>query len=235
MNDSFAAEHHVVRDSASVARPVGRRNWSLLAIADNSRPHRALRSEFVAEQMPVRRSTLVDVAASVHVLAGVPASGKSTFGRSLVKRGFYYFSLNGEDAAQRVTPLQQQAWNHYRQGEADALVGALQLPEEPVIVEYGFPPDDGNLAVVRGLRAGGARFVWFDCPAAIARARFQKRERRDRPGLLVASMQAFDRQMGLIETRWDAIVDAADPQIVDVLRDGRAPRSHDSLYAEIFG
>jgi hypothetical protein len=98
------------------------------------------------------------------VVAGIPASGKSQFSRKLRDRGFYYFTLNGEDDRWRTETLQIRAYQAYRRGDADALIQSLREPPGPVVIEYGFPPDPGNMAIVRAMRAAGARFVWFGWP-----------------------------------------------------------------------
>ena len=168
------------------------------------------------------------------VVAGVPASGKSTFARGLQNRGFYYFTLNGEDSEHRTDDLQQEAWLAYNRvfaGEAtETLIAVIRRAPLPAVVEWGFPPNDRALQIVKDMRAHRARFVWLDCPTDVARKRFRKRERGN-----VASMRAFDQQMSLIDARWNDIAHAASPLIVNVLRDGRAVRSTNDLYNEIAG
>jgi predicted kinase len=171
---------------------------------------------------------MVTANTDILVIAGIPASGKSTFARKLQKEGFYYISLNGEDDAARTEQLQRDAYLAYRRGDTERLLELLSQSPGPVVVEYGFPPDEGNLQVVRGLRGGGARFVWFECPNDVARGRYRKRERGR-----AAAMAAFDRQIALIEERRDQITAAANPQFVQVLR-GKAPKGHDELRREIF-
>jgi hypothetical protein len=174
---------------------------------------------------------LVDSADTlILVIAGIPASGKSIFCRKLRERGFYYLTLNAEDDEWRTAELQARAWQRYRAGDTNGLIQALREAPGPVVVEYGFPPDAGNLGIVRALRAAGARFVWFDCPPDVARGRFRKREHGN-----VLKMVAFDRQMGLITANKEAIAEATGHQTVQVLKpNGKAPRSHDEIYREIF-
>src|SRR4051812_43312473 len=109
------------------------------------------------------------------VVSGTPASGKSTFCRSLSKNGFYYFSLNGEDEEARTDDLQRRAWQEYQrlfQGESpERLLAPLRAAPGDPVVEWGFPPNDATFAIARSLRAAGARFVWFECPSDVARIR----------------------------------------------------------------
>jgi predicted kinase len=170
---------------------------------------------------------------STIVVCGIPVSGKSTFARSLAKRGFYYFTLNGEDDAFRVESLQQEAWHAYLASFASASVDPLlptllKAPSRPV-VEWGLPPNDPALELAKALRETGVRFVWFACPEPVARSRFRTRERGN-----VHKMAAFRHQMEMINSRHDAIMEAIRPQVVEVLRDGRAARANDDLYREIF-
>src|SRR4051794_40834140 len=82
------------------------------------------------------------VIASLLVVAGIPASGKSTFCRDLRKRGFSYFTLNGEDDALRTEPSQQAAFAAYSQNDIETLLVTLKSAPTPTVVEFGFPPDD---------------------------------------------------------------------------------------------
>lgn len=165
------------------------------------------------------------------VFSGVPASGKTTLALSLEKRGYSYFSLNGEDDARRTKPAQQAAYAAYRRADVDGLLAALASSSDPVVVEWGFPPDDVCLQVANALREAGARFVWFDCPIDIARRAFRKREQqRSQP----IPLSAFDHQVRAIGLRHDLIIVALKPQIVHVRR-GKTHRSLDDLVSEIFG
>src|SRR5437764_687080 len=125
------------------------RKWEAPGVRLASRPSRAGAS--------APRCTIV----AILVLSGIPAAGKSDYARYLVREHrYYYVSLNGEDETKMTDDLQREARGHYgaalESGDVAQLVATLQAPHEPVVVEWGFPPNQLTLAVARGLREAGA-------------------------------------------------------------------------------
>lgn len=119
------------------------------------------------------------------LVAGIPASGKSTYARWLVKnKGFALYDV---DFASDKNPLNR--W--IAQTEESGSQG---------VIDWGFPPS--NLDTVNWLISNGAAAWWFGGDPAAARASFALRSAK---GEHPASLAAFEHQMAQIEANWHRI------------------------------
>jgi hypothetical protein len=160
------------------------------------------------------------------LLCGIPASGKSTFGRYLRDvKGVRYLDLEQKWTDETL----HRTWNRVFEGtdsarHLSAFLAAVEQDAGPVCLDWDFPVE--QLWLVSALRTAGCRIVWFQCDERVARTRFQRRGR--------GSLDTFATQVLAIRANWPAILEEAQPLIVNVLnRDGR-PKSVEALYAEVF-
>ncbi len=116
----------------------------------------------------------------------------------------------------------QRIWKRdLKSGSAAALVRALRNNRQKVVVEWGFPVNDQNLAFVRSMKENGVRVVWFECPDEVARERFANRG--------TVPNEAFDRQTASIREEYARIMEEIEPEVVDVLNPDGSPRSPEEL------
>ena len=119
------------------------------------------------------------------LLSGVPATGKSTFGRYLAREhGFAHYDLECHPRGWPHPDLKA-AWEVSRQ----AFVAQLKQRHKRVALDWGFPVH--CLPMVDELCAQGLRLIWFDGHRGRARAVFQ-----ERGGL---ALTAFDAQVSAID------------------------------------
>ncbi len=117
------------------------------------------------------------------LLSGVPATGKSTFGRYLHREyGFAHYDLECHPRGWPHPDLMA-TWAAPRQ-----FVAQLKQLHKRVSLEWGFPVH--HLPKVNALRAAGVRLIWFDGDRGQARSVFQERGRLD--------LAAFDRQVAAV-------------------------------------
>ncbi len=122
---------------------------------------------------------------SLILLTGVPAAGKSTFGRYLARaHGFAHYDLECHSRGWPHPELKA-TWETSRQ----AFVAQLKERHKRVALDWGFPIH--CLPIGDELRAQGVRLIWFDGDRNRARSVFQ-----ERGGLAVT---AFDVQVAAID------------------------------------
>ena len=135
------------------------------------------------------------------LVSGIPASGKSTFGRWLQeKKGFLHLDVEIDGELDRHGLAT--AWNNLfgAGASAFAFLGALEEFKRPVVIDWGFLPE--CLDTVRKLSEGGVMLWWFAADWAVARRKFKQRG--------YPYVQDFDVQLRKIE--------AALPEINAVFR-----------------
>ena len=108
------------------------------------------------------------------LIAGIPASGKSTFCRWLEeKKGFLHLNIEKPGVLDRYELAT--AWDALFDARASAapFIEALEKFKYPVVIDWGFPPE--CLHTVRKLFEGGVMLWWFAADWAVARRKFQLR------------------------------------------------------------
>jgi adenylate kinase family enzyme len=165
----------------------------------------------------------------VLLLTGLPASGKSTFGRYLCDRHGMYLLILEEEPPVGDTRGQElrRIWRrHVGQGAAERFVRALRNDPQTVVVEWGFPVNEPCLAFVRSMKENGVRVVWFECPDDVARARYADRG--------TPPVEYFDVQTPAIRANYKRIMEEITPEIVAVLKSDGSPFTPEELYAVMF-
>lgn len=160
------------------------------------------------------------------LLCGMPASGKSTFGKYLQdKHGYTYISM--ED---NVWPdkKMQSLWNdvfepksQYR--KVEMFIRYLQEYYENVVLDWGFPMT--QIRLVQLLKRHGCEIIWFSCSVPIARERYIKRK----DGRLISD---FDTQIKNIEENNDVLIKELDPKVIDVLNKDKTEKTIKQIYSE---
>ena len=162
------------------------------------------------------------------LLAGVPATGKSTFaGRLHAERGYFKFVLE-EIIPARASKDEAEVWKLWQEAvqtsDASRLVKKLRNLPGPVVVEWGFPINQACIRCVESMKQNGMRLLWFECPDDVARDRFVERA--------TVPVAAFDIQMPRIRANYDSIT-ALGPEIVDVISPQGMSKTVEEIEAEI--
>jgi hypothetical protein len=106
---------------------------------------------------------------SLILLSGVPATGKSNFGRYLAREhGFAHYDLESFPRGWPYPELKA-AW----EASPQAFVKRVRQIHRRVALDWGFPVH--CLPVVKELQTQGVRLIWFDGDRSQARAVFQER------------------------------------------------------------
>lgn len=136
------------------------------------------------------------------LIAGVPASGKSSFGRWLADtKGFVHVDMGLGDSTQYRWGWNglRNEWNAFCDGsDRDRLITQLKSQTASVVLNWGFPAR--MLPVVSALKASGVSLWWFDGDRAVARRRFKERARQQ----LAASESRFGHPVQGLIGRWAA-------------------------------
>lgn len=161
---------------------------------------------------------------SLLFVAGIPASGKSHFGRWL-QAIHGYLHIDAEIPGQLDAYALHEVWDAgLRQANAGAFVEAVQALGRPVVLNWGFPPR--CLPFVTSLRSEGFAVWWFDADYSAARLAYS---RLGRP------VEAFDRQIAVIQAAWPAIEEVFAPNIIRALNARGARRREDAILQVIRG
>lgn len=138
------------------------------------------------------------------LLCGIPASGKSTYGRWMQATHDALFVDLEEPGALELAGLRS-AWDEVFAGGHAAFVARLLTTfHRPVVLAWGFPPR--HLRIVAALKEAGMSLWWLDGDRDAARESF------------VAAAQVpvscFDTQMGQITQNWRAISDVFGERVI---------------------
>ena len=104
------------------------------------------------------------------LIAGLPATGKSTFGDWLEQHnGYFHLDFDEEPLVQQrgFGREQQLLWKHH---QTEPLVEALRARHQPVVLTWGFAPK--FLPLVERMLAHGFATVWFAADPATSRRAF---------------------------------------------------------------
>lgn len=156
-------------------------------------------------------------------IAGIPATGKSTFGRWLQKeRGFLHVDVEAPGVLYRLQ-LESPWLKLFQENSASAFISQLRQLATDVVLDWGFPPT--YLPQVTLLQKEGVEAWWFTAQTDIARARFVERG--------TVPLRAFEVQMSAIQERWHEIKAAFSPRIMETLHKGRGHLSPDQIWSEM--
>jgi hypothetical protein len=149
------------------------------------------------------------------LLSGIPAAGKSHFGRWL-EETHGYVHLDVEKVGRLTRNHLLDAWNRcFASPDVGPFIQALHRLGNRVVVNWGFPPR--FLSVVQRFKVAGLVPWWFDADPDAAWRAFVTRG--DVP------LQAFQIQMAAIRAQWTNIEATFRPNIIATLAadDSRLP------------
>jgi hypothetical protein len=158
------------------------------------------------------------------LLTGIPASGKSTYGRWLEStKGFLYVDI--ENGGLEPAGLS----SHWKamfgpNGSTSSFVAALNQMGRPIILDWGFPPH--CLPIVESLKYAGVEVWWFDGERNAARNSFVQRG--------TVSVQCLDVQMGGIERDWSAIMRVVGDRVIDTVKSGPQYQNPEIIFTRMF-
>jgi hypothetical protein len=120
------------------------------------------------------------------MLSGIPATGKSEFGRYLAREhGFAHYDLECHPGGWPHPELMA-TWCSNRA----AFAFSIRQWHERVVLDWGFPIS--HISWVNELRANGVRLVWFDGDIGKARSAFEQRRSK-------GPVEGFDLQVAAIQ------------------------------------
>lgn len=159
-------------------------------------------------------------------MCGIPASGKSTYGRWLQREKGIVFVDVEEDGALEATRFSE-AWDNLFTDIADAsrFVDALKSREQAIVLAWGFPAE--YIPIVSALKAAGMEIWWFDGDREAARHSFEHRG--------TIAVQLFEQQMGGIEANWPEIEALFVEHIIQVVGPGPNYLPPAEIYLRMFG
>jgi hypothetical protein len=155
--------------------------------------------------------------------AGIPGTGKSSYGRWLAKaKGFTYIDMEHDDLdVQGFRP----SWDEFTGASgSDRFITELLSHPSPVCLDWGFPPQ--CVPIVRRLAQGGIDLWWFDADEAIAKKYFLRRA--------TVSEAAFDTQMARIESARDQIMPLFRDHVITVITSDGVHLQNEDIYARMF-
>ncbi len=156
---------------------------------------------------------------SIMHLAGIPATGKSSFGRYLAREyGFVHYDLECFPRGWPV-PSFHEVWASSPYEFARRALSA----HSRVAIDWGFPV--GCLNIVDELKKAGARLVWFTGDITHARLLFVSRG-----GIPVEN---FDSQVTQIKAA--NLPAALEATVVEELKQEGGIRAPQEIFAEVFG
>jgi hypothetical protein len=159
----------------------------------------------------------------VLLITGIPATGKSHFGRWLSSE-HNYVHVDLEEAGRLESLRLGPAWNAcFQTGDVSLLVAKLRALGPHVALDWGFPPE--WLHVVRGIKGAGVDIWWFDGDRAKAREEFVKRG--------TVPVSDLDVQMAKIQSRGAEIQDLFGPNRIDIIASNGQRMSPEEIWRHI--
>lgn len=157
------------------------------------------------------------------LIAGIPATGKSTFGDWLEgQQSYLHLDFDEEDrVAQRGFGTEQQLLWHHQQGEP--LRQALLARHQPIVITWGFAPQ--FLPTVRHIVTWGLVPVWFTAMPAVARQAFIARGGID--------VRFFDQYLALLAPHEAELMTIFGSHSVRPLSDDGARLACSTIYQDV--
>jgi hypothetical protein len=160
------------------------------------------------------------------MLSGIPATGKSTYGRWLAEtNGVLHLDLENGDLDRHGLEAAWAASTSSAPEPPEVFVQALLKLNRRVAIDWGFPPE--WLPFVKALHAAGVRAWWFDGDRDAARRRFIQRG--------TVPVQALDVQMRKIEAANLALRDFYGDRWLDIVHSDGTPTPWEDVYNLMFG
>lgn len=161
----------------------------------------------------------------VVLISGIPASGKSSYGRWLAReKGFMHLDVE-QPGVLRQTGLEAQ-WNDmFAAASVELFVKALRLAGPPVVLDWGFPPR--CLSIVEALKNAGVDIWWFDGDRRAARESFLSRGS--------VSVHALDVQMAATEKAWPGIQAVFGSRLIETVSAGPVYLEPGIIFERMFG
>jgi hypothetical protein len=157
------------------------------------------------------------------LLAGLPATGKSSFGNWLEEnKGYFHLDFDEEDIIQQrgFGHAQDRLWRH---GNATPLWDGIIARHQPIVLTWGFAPQ--FLSLVKQLLTWGFVPAWFTASPAASRRAFIKRGGID--------VHYFDRYMESLQPIESEVQVVFGRNILQTLHDDGSRPSFDAIYAHV--
>jgi hypothetical protein len=179
------------------------------------------------------------------LIAGIPATGKSRFGKWLARaKGFEHIDIelcDREPDSWGYHGLRKE-WNEFCGGsDRDKLPRTLEGRASSVVLNWGFPPNPLTLSCVSALKAGGVSLWWFDGDPDAARKQFELRARQRlhlsslRPRRIAKELEFFDNQCNSILNYWSLIEPLFRGRIITTLRPDGTFMENEEIFSKIVG
>jgi shikimate kinase len=177
--------------------------------------------------MALENNDLLEIYMQKHriiLLTGIPASGKSAFGKYLQdKYGYTYILLEANEWADKEL---QSLWNNVFKAKreynsVEKFVCYLHDNYENVALDWRFSVEQMRIAEL--LKRQWCEVVWLSCSTNFARKRFIKKNKN--------SATYFDTQIKNIEENKDKILKNLNPKIIDALKDDKTEKSPEEIYS----
>lgn len=143
------------------------------------------------------------------LIAGLPTTGKSTFGDWLEQHESYFHLDFDEELLVQQRGFGREQQLLWKQGQIEPLIGALQKRHQPIALTWGFAPH--FLPLVERLLTHGFVPIWFAADPAASRRAFVARGDID--------VKHFDQFLATLLPFEDAILRVFRGQVVRPLRD----------------
>jgi len=159
------------------------------------------------------------------IICGIPASGKSTYGRWLEReKNVLFIDVEEEDALESAGIDELGDALFADTAQAPSFVNALRRSKRQVVLAWGFPTS--CLPCIAALKDAGVDTWWFDGDRASARQSFI-----DRADM---SVDLFDSQLADIEAHWPDIIQIFGARMIQVVGPGQAYLPPKQIYMQMF-
>jgi len=105
-------------------------------------------------------------------------------------------------------------------------INALKFKSNKIVLDLGFPVHNNYFKLIPQLKKSGCRIIWFECDKSIALQRFRIRNPNQ-------PISEFETQMRNIKLEWRRIAKEVHPQIINVLKINKTPKTYEELYSEV--
>lgn len=161
-------------------------------------------------------------------ICGIPASGKSTFGKYLKDNfGYFYIDMEHEWFDENLHAIWNLIFVSFEENRIRDFVNAVNAKSTNSALDLGFPLyNDNYFKIIPKLKEFDCQIVWFNCDEEIAKQRFLKRP--DSP-----SIETFNTQMRNIRNNWDKVLDLINPVVINVLKSDKSGKTVEEIYNDL--